>query len=133
MTSKWYYNQIQDKVKAHVADQLEVAAGLVKDQAVATAPVGDIDGGSYRDGFKHFVLDNESKAIVTNTVEHAPYLEFGTGEFAENGQGRKGGWSYQDPRGAWHFTYGMKPGRYLRNALDDKADDVRKILSIPIK
>ena len=28
--------------------------------------------------------------------EYAIYVEFGTGEFAENGQGRKGGWTYVD-------------------------------------
>jgi hypothetical protein len=53
---------------------------------------------------------------VGTNVEYAVYVEFGTGEFAENGNGRKGGWMYKDPSGEWFFTWGQEPKPYLRPA-----------------
>lgn len=48
----------------------------------------------------------------------APYLEYGTGEYAEKGDGRKGGWFYVDRKGQWHFTLGMHPQPFVRPSVD---------------
>jgi HK97 gp10 family phage protein len=47
-------------------------------------------------------------------TDYAPWLEYGTGELAEKGDGRKGGWSYQDTNGEWHHTHGMKAQPFVR-------------------
>jgi len=49
-------------------------------------------------------------------THYAPYLEYGTGEFAESGKGRKGGWMYKDEKG-WHFTLGMRPRPFVRPSI----------------
>lgn len=58
---------------------------------------------------------------VTGTIytplEYAPYIEYGTGLFAEKG-GRDTPWSYQDDEGEWHTTSGMPPRPFMRPALE---------------
>jgi hypothetical protein len=45
-------------------------------------------------------------------TEYAPYLEYGTGEYAAAGDGRKGGWVYKG-RNGFVFTLGMRPRPYV--------------------
>lgn len=87
---------------------------LVQGQAVMLAPVGYT--GNLRDSIDYKVDENELKGYVGTNTEYAVYLEFGTGEFAENGMGRKGGWVYRTPDGKFYFTYGQPPQPYLRPA-----------------
>lgn len=47
------------------------------------------------------------------TVHYAPYLEYGTGIYAVNGQGRKEPWKYQTPDGRWVTTKGMEPRLFM--------------------
>lgn len=54
---------------------------------------------------------------VGNPLENAIWEEFGTGEYALNGNGRKGGWIYRsDKDGQFHRTRGKTPKRPLYNA-----------------
>jgi len=59
---------------------------------------------------------NEAEMSVTIGVntEYAVWVEFGTGIYAENGQGRKGGWAYKDEDGKTIFTMGMRAQPYMR-------------------
>lgn len=62
-------------------------------------------------------------------VEYAPYVEYGTGLFAENGDGRKKvPWRYKDESGDWHSTKGQKPHPFMRPALNEQAENVANIL-----
>ena len=68
-----------------------------------------------------FIVDeSEGKCTVGNPMQNAIWEEFGTGEFALKGNGRKGGWRYQDDEGKWHHTYGKTPTRALHNAFVTK-------------
>jgi HK97 gp10 family phage protein len=70
-----------------------------------------------------------NKGIVFTPLEYAPYVEFGTGLFAENGNGRKDvPWNYQDDKGEWHSTSGMKPQPFLRPALHENREEIIRIL-----
>ena len=89
------------------------ACVLVQGQAVLLAAV---QTARLKGSIDYIVDENELTAYVGTNVEYAVYVEFGTGEFAENGRGRKGGWVYQDPSGEWFFTYGQEPQPYLRPA-----------------
>ena len=52
------------------------------------------------------------EAVIGSPEENAIWEEFGTGEYALNGDGRKGGWEYEDPKtGETIWTYGKKPLR----------------------
>lgn len=67
--------------------------------------------------------------VVYTPLEYAPYVEYGTGLFAEDGNGRKDvPWNYQDDKGEWHSTSGMEPRPYMRPALDENVDEIKRIL-----
>ena len=105
---------------------LTKASLLVEGQAVLLAPV---DKGGLRDSIGYKVDESELVAYVGTNCEYAIYVEFGTGEFAENGNGRKGGWVYKTPNGEVHFTYGMPPQPYLRPAFRQNQKAIRDILA----
>lgn len=61
---------------------------------------------------------------VFTPLEYAPYVEYGTGLFAE-GSGRSDvPWSYKDEQGDWHTTYGMRPHPYMRPALNQNREEI---------
>lgn len=73
---------------------------------------------------------NETNVKIGSNLEYATYQEFGTGEFAENGKGRKGGWSYTDPKtGKRVFTKGNKPTKFLRRAFRDNKSQIETIIT----
>lgn len=102
------------------------ASLLVEGQAVLLAPV---DKGGLRDSIGYKVDESELVAYIGTNCEYAIYVEFGTGEFAENGNGRKGGWVYKTPNGEVRFTYGMPPQPYLRPAFRQNQKAIRYILA----
>lgn len=103
---------------------LEAAAGEIESQAAANTPV---DTGKLKGDWKHIVDEAELVATIGNPNEYAIWHEFGTGEFAVEGNGRKGGWFYEDSEGNGHFTYGIQPKRMLENAFWTKKNTVKKI------
>lgn len=102
------------------------AAMLVEGQAVLLVPVNT---GGLRNSIGYKVNESELVAYIGTNCEYAIYVEFGTGEFAENGNGRKGGWVYKTPNGEVHFTYGMPPQPYLRPAFRQNQKAIRDILA----
>jgi HK97 gp10 family phage protein len=66
--------------------------------------------------------------VVFTPLEYAPYVEFGTGLFAELGGRQDVPWSYQDDKGEWHSTSGMKPHPYMRPALNENRENIKRIL-----
>ena len=101
---------------------------LVEGEAKRNAPKG---AGDLRRSIDSKV-EVEGKAvigIVFTPLEYAPYVEYGTGLFAEGGNGRKNvPWVYQDDEGEWHSTSGMHPHPYMRPALLDNRDKIKKII-----
>jgi len=81
--------------------------------------------------WNHQVNDAAKEAKVGSPLENAIWEEFGTGEYAAAGDGRKGGWSYQDDAGDWHHTRGKRPNRTLQRAFDStKAAIIRRAQEI---
>lgn len=66
--------------------------------------------------------------VVYTPLEYAPYIEFGTGLFAENGGRLDVPWNYQDDKGEWHSTSGMKPQPFLRPALNENREEILRII-----
>ena len=89
--------------------------------------------GQTRDAWKYVVDESEMTSIIGNPLENAIWEEFGTGEWALNHDGRKGGWFYKDEEGKGHFTYGKKPMRMLFNAFVTKKNTVIKAFEQQIK
>ncbi|WP_440896241.1 HK97-gp10 family putative phage morphogenesis protein [Amphibacillus sp. Q70] len=127
-------NSKQVKQEFHNVSEEGMLAALllVEGQAKALARVRT---GEMRDKIDHKVTSNGSEIMgrVGSPNEHAIYNEFGTGEFAENGAGRKGGWVYQDPSGEWFFTWGMEPRPFLRPAFRATKKQVQELLATHYK
>lgn len=70
----------------------------------------------------------ENTVYIGTNVEYAIYVEFGTGKFADGGGGRQTPWWYQGKDGKWHYTVGMKPYHYLRDAMTDHIEHYKDIL-----
>jgi HK97 gp10 family phage protein len=66
---------------------------------------------------------------VFTPLEYAPYVEYGTGKFAVNGDGRKDvPWHYQDDKGEWHTTSGQKPQPFMGPALNENREEILRII-----
>ena len=73
--------------------------------------------------------NNEVVGIVFSPLEYAPYVEFGTGLFAEKGGRKDVPWAYKDDKsGELIFTKGQKPQPYLRPALHSNREKITEIL-----
>ena len=87
-----------------------------------------VDTGKTKNSFEHKVVDSDHIAYIGSNYDNAIWEEFGTGEYALHGDGRKGGWKYKDAKGDWHFTYGKKPRRAFWNAYNSlKAGIIKHI------
>ena len=100
------------KVKGAIDDRinavLEECAGEIESQTKRNSRV---DTGKTKNSFRHVVVDEHHAAYIGSDYENAIWEEFGTGEHALAGNGRKGGWMYKDEKGHWHYTTGKKPSR----------------------
>ena len=108
-------NAIDDKINA----VLEECAGELESQAKRNSRV---DTGKTKNSFRHKVVDSEHTAYIGSDDENAIWEEFGTGEYALEGNGRKGGWAYEDAKGDWHYTHGKKPSRAFWKAYTSLKD-----------
>lgn len=71
---------------------------------------------------------------VGTNVEYAVYQEFGTGKFAENGNGRETPWAYADAKtGETIWTVGNKPHPFLRPALKENEKKCKEIIKTAIE
>lgn len=96
---------------------LTEAAGEIRSEAARKSPV---DTGQLKNSWETYVASY--KAVIGSDIQNAIWNEFGTGEYAAQGNGRKGGWSYKDRHGVWHYTRGKAPRRTLQNAFDAKRE-----------
>lgn len=99
------------------------ACALVERAAKQKAPKGT---GELRRTITSKVENMEG--VVFTPLEYAPYIEYGTGLFAEEGGRTDVPWSYQDDEGEWHSTSGMNPQPYMRPALNENREQIKRIL-----
>ena len=100
--------QVKGAISDHVNAALEECAGELESQTKRNSRVAT---GRTKNSFRHVVDDETHTAYIGSDLENAIWEEFGTGEHALNGDGRKGGWRYKDEKGEWHYTTGKKPSR----------------------
>lgn len=100
--------QVKGAISDHVNAALEECAGELESQTKRNSRVAT---GRTKNNFRHRVDDETHTAYIGSDYENAIWEEFGTGEHALNGDGRKGGWRYKDEKGEWHYTTGKKPSR----------------------
>ena len=103
------------------------ACALVERTAKQKAPKGT---GELRRSItsKVFMQNGELVGVIFTPLEYAPYVEYGTGLFAENGGRQDVPWNYQDDEGNWHSTSGQHPQPFLRPALEENRTEIIRIL-----
>lgn len=114
----------QEKLKENMGQ----ACAIVERSAKQKAPKGK---GELRRSIESRVevMGDEVIGIIFTPLEYAPYVEYGTGLFAEGGNGRKDvPWHYQDDSGEWHTTSGMEPQPYMRPAMYENRELVKRKL-----
>lgn len=103
------------------------ACAIVERSAKEKAPKGS---GELRRSITSEVSQNGDvvEGKVFTTLEYAPYVEFGTGLFAENGGRTDVPWCYQDDEGEWHTTSGQHPHPFMRPALNENREVIKRVL-----
>ncbi len=101
------------------------ACALVERSAKEKAPKGSGD-------LRRYIESRVEGAtgIVVCPLEYAPYVEYGTGLFAENNNGRKDvPWCYKDEKtGEFVYTKGQHPHPFMRPALYENREEILRIL-----
>lgn len=105
--------EVKGCIDTNINAVLEECAGELESQAKSNTRV---DTSQTKNNWKHHVDDEEHVATIGNPLENAIWEEFGTGEHALEGNGRKGGWFYEDEKGNGHFTHGKTPSRAFWHA-----------------
>lgn len=112
-------NEFHDAVLRALERCGEQAEGYAKDLA-------PVDTGRLRNGISHAVSEDEMAAYVGSNTSYAPYVELGTGIYAEGG--RPTPWVYQDAQGNWHWTRGNKAKPFLKPAVADHPQTYSNII-----
>ena len=125
-------NELLDRLEGladadHFESALQRACALVERDAKQKAPKGT---GELRRSITSKIERNgeDIQGVVYTPLEYAPYVEYGTGLFAENGGRQDVPWNYQDDEGEWHSTSGQKPKPFMRPALDENREQILRIL-----
>lgn len=119
---------VKDAIARLAMSSLEEAAGELESQVKQNTVVKT---GKTKNSWQHKVTKggDDYVAAVGSDYENAIWEEFGTGEYALNGDGRKGGWAYEDPKtGETIWTRGKRPRRPFHNAYTTMKDKIIKFL-----
>lgn len=118
--------------KAASPQKLERAMGTACALVEAAAKKkADKDSGALRRSITSEVREDGGNivGVVYTPLEYAPYREYGTGLFAEDGNGRKDvPWHYKDDKGEWHSTSGQHPQPFMRPALEENREQITRLL-----
>ena len=122
------------KVKAALNEKtiawLHEAAGEIESQSKRNTRV---DNGQLKNSWANTVDESNGTATVGSPLENAVWEEFGTGEYALHGDGRKTAWTYKDRKGKWHRTSGKRPSRALNNAFASSKGKLKSRLEKMLK
>ena len=141
--------EVLGKIDDTILNALEESAGEIESMAKRNTKVGKVAGGKTKGSWQHKVDEEAYTAYIGNSQETAIWLEYGTGEYALEGNGRRGGWYVPIGNGAGQMseavakaygfkiingkdgqkfahTYGMYPQRPLYKAFEQTKDKIKK-------
>lgn len=139
------------KVKAALNEKtiawLHEAAGEIESQTKNNTRV---DTGQLKNSWANKVDEFNGTATVGSPLENAVWEEFGTGEYALHGDGRKGGWYIPEEKlnakakskmkkvirkdgKVYYYTKGKRPSRALNNAFTSSKDKLKARLEQILK
>ena len=119
--------EVKGVIEQLAMSSLEEAAGELESAVKRNTAVRT---GQTKNSWQHKVAQSgdEFIAAVGSDYENAIWEEFGTGDYALHGDGRKGGWFYVDANGAGHFTHGKRPKRAFHNAYTSMKNKLIKFI-----
>ena len=115
-----HLGEVTAKLDSVINNWLEEASGELEAE---TAKLSRVDTGQTKDSYKHVVDVGRKEAHIGSNLQNAIWEEFGTGEYALNGDGRKGGCVDTHPNYGLNgddrefiFTPGKTPTRPMMRA-----------------
>lgn len=127
---KDYSVEVKEAMNEKLIAALREAAGELESQVKRNTP---IDTGQLKGSWSYKVDESKGEAVIGSPLENAIWNEFGTGQYALHGDGRKTPWKYQDTKGKWHTTTGKRPQRSLYYAFQQKRAAVIRIFEKHLK
>lgn len=112
---KDYSIEVKAKLNDAAIAYLHEAAGEIVSQTQRNTRV---DTGQLKSSWDYVVDENKLRATIGSPLQNAIWEEFGTGEYAIKGNGRKSKWRYKDAHGNWHTTTGKKPSKAFSKAFN---------------
>lgn len=122
--------RVKDALNAGILKGLELAASEIQTQAARNSRV---DEGNLKGSWTHIVDESAKEATIGSPLENAIWEELGTGEYAVEGNGRKGGWLYEDKNGETVFTRGKTPNRTLQRAFESKKGVAQELIERAVR
>ncbi|RIJ64087.1 HK97-gp10 family putative phage morphogenesis protein [Rummeliibacillus sp. POC4] len=99
-------NKWSDKIEKEVKRIIHETALLIQSEARALAPE---DSGYLRKSITIDLSSDGLTALISVGADYGIYIEYGTGIYAVNGNGRKDPWVFYDENhGKFVFTHGMR-------------------------
>lgn len=107
--------EVKEVMDSRIRAVLEECSGELETQVKRNSRVAT---SKTKNSFHHKVVKTSAgtESHIGSDEKNAIWEEFGTGEYALAGNGRKGGWVYVDAKGKGHFTRGKRPRRAFWNA-----------------
>lgn len=122
--------EVKEAINEAILAWLYEAAGEIEAQVKRNTPV---DTGQLKGSWEYKVDETKQEAVIGSPIENAIWNEFGTGQYALNGDGRKTPWVWQDVKGNWHTTRGKRPQRSLYHAFETSKAKLQKALEDKLK
>lgn len=123
--------EINEEIENAILSALEVCGQVAEGYAAENSePRGS---GRLANSMAHKVMPDEKMVYIGTDVDYAPYVEYGTGIYASQGDGRKTPWFYKDEKGEGHWTSGMKPRHFLKKALSEHREEYGRTIEQSIK
>jgi hypothetical protein len=125
-----YFIKVIDAMDDKINAVLEECAGEMESAVKRNTRVKT---SKTKNSFSHFVDEEKHEAVIGSPEENAIWEEIGTGEHALKGDGRQGGWFYEDEEGNGHFTHGKKPSRAFHHAYKSLEKPIQKRIQEALK
>lgn len=98
---------IEDEIRDVVIAWLYEASGEIQAQTIRNIDKDErVDTGQTKNSWTYKVDEDKLESTVGSPLQNAIWEEYGTGQYALAGNGRKTPWKYRDRHGDWHTTTG---------------------------
>lgn len=127
---KDYSVEVKEALNSLIIAFLHEAAGELEAQVKRNTPV---DTGQLKGSWDYKVQEHKGEAVIGSPLENAIWNEFGTGQYALHGDGRKTPWHWQDTKGKWYTTTGKRPNRSFFYAFERLKPKLQTALAKKLK